>query len=461
MVPLELDDPGADPPSVPRQRRRRRWWLLAAAAGVVPLLVAGQWVANELQRAAWERLADRTQVLSLLGTSLGPLWTVDSNQMQALGEGAAWRGSVVTELARADGSVAVVSIDGRDGRHRWTTSLTQADPARAAYGRDVRPVGSCQRVPDDAAVVACVLTGAIALAQGQEVVTPPGSTSAPRLVVLEARDGRVRSDHRLSAQMSDVATMLPGGLVVLGPSVSTSGAEVVGLDLGSGVERWRTPLPMSSQGWHGGFQTGRAGDGVAVIAGSVLTVIGPDGTVRLNVPVDGTSGLYPIQDGRVAVLVSSGTLVVGGKRDLRLDGAPVTVPTDDGSLPGVVFTRKDVLRAFGPDGSLLWQSADVPSDGLIVLHGVVYVMHLVDLVAIDGATGRTRWTTDLTVPDVPVLTDGRVLLAPRNDEVLALDPSTGVTVWRSPLPAGHLSVGVVNGLLLATSPRGEDAVVLG
>lgn len=117
----------------------------------------------------------------------------------------------------------------------------------------------------------------------------------------------------------------------------------------------------------------RVGDLVAVAGDTALDLLGPDGKVRRSVDLRGYADAQPLADGRLVLPDAAGTLVVGADGDLHLDGEPVGIASDDGSLPGLTLLRSGVLRAFGPTGRQLWQLPGASPAGVVVLGGVVYV----------------------------------------------------------------------------------------
>lgn len=458
MVSIELDDEAHGAPPEPRRavsRRTRTWWVAGAATAVLAL-VLGQWVADQRSQAGWQRLADRTDVVRPVGKFLTARWSLDPSQLATISQGARWRGTVVGPVDLPDGSVALTSVDGRDGRRRWTTPVLGPDPQRAQLGSSLRPAGACERQPDDPSRVVCLVSDAVVVG-AEHSVTAHAPTSEVRLVVVDPATGRTRADHRVGTDLGMLYALLPGGLAVLGSSRSTS--DVVAVDAASGAERWRVPAPPAARG--AGFGVAAVGDAVAVIGDTGLVVLGPDGAVRRTVRVTGFQGYLPAGDGRIAVPGPTGTLVVGADRDLQLDGAALWVAADDGSVPGLALTRSDALHAYGADGRPWWERAGSSPTGAVVLHGVVYLTRDGGVVAVDGVTGRVVWQVSLPVQQLSPMTDGRVLLVALSTEVVALDPRTGAELWRSPLPSGSTTLMSFGGLLLATAKDGTGMVVLG
>ncbi|WP_378100326.1 PQQ-binding-like beta-propeller repeat protein [Cellulomonas sp. T2.31MG-18] len=456
MVPIELDDERAPAPG-PRHRPpsgRTRVWLLGGAAAVVLALVAGQWAADAWARARWERLSDRTEVVAPVDRSLTVRWSLGPSTFVSVSQGVAWRGTVVGPLLGADGSIGVVELDGRDGHVRWTRSVIGPDTARSAKEGALRPTGSCERVPDDASRIVCLLTDAVVVTAGPSVSTSQATQA--HLVVLDPRNGSVRASHAIAADLSHLGVVLRSGLAVL---VSSTRHQVVGVDTGSGVERWRTAPSVLQDG--SGHGVVRVGELVAVAGDTALDLLGPDGKVRRSVGLRGYAGAQPLADGRLVLPDAAGTLVVGPDRDLHLDGVPVGIASDDGSLPGLTLLRSGVLRAFDPDGRQLWQLPGASPAGVVVLGGVVYVTRDGGVTAVDGSTGAVRWQAALPVQQLPPVTDGRVLIVALGTDVAALDLRTGAVLWRAPLPAGHPRLLGFDGLLLAIAQDGSDFVVIG
>lgn len=205
----------------------------------------------------------------------------------------------------------------------------------------------------------------------------------------------------------------------------------------------------------------RVGDLVAVAGDTALDLLGPDGKVRRSVDLRGYADAQPLADGRLVLPDAAGTLVVGADGDLHLDGEPVGIASDDGSLPGLTLLRSGVLRAFGPTGRQLWQLPGASPAGAVVLGGVVYVTRDGGVTAVDGSTGTVRWQAALPVQQLPPVTDGRVLIVALSTDVAALDLRMGAELWRAPLPTGHPRLLGFDGLLLALAQDGSDIVVIG
>ncbi|OZB89274.1 MAG: hypothetical protein B7X41_03710 [Microbacterium sp. 14-71-5] len=460
MVPIELDDevPDGAPPRGPGRRRSRLWVVVGGAVAALAL-AAGQWAADRAQASSWDRLSDRADVVVPLGGSLAVRWSLDPSQLMAVAQGVGWRGTVVGPVALPDGSVAVTALDDRDGHRRWTTPVIGPDAQRAALGGTWHASGSCRRVPDDASRVVCLVSDAVVVDSGTSVTTR-NVTSQVHLVAVDPRTGQLQADHRIGADLDTLDALLPGGLVVVVSSRSSSAHPgVVGVDLDTGTERWRTAPPALAQ-WSG-FGAAAVGNAVAVIGGSGLDVLGPDGSVRRSVRLNGYQGYLSLPDGRIVVPEADGTLVVGPDRDVHLDGSPMWLAADDGSVPGLTLIRNGTLHAYDADGHQRWELPGPAPSGAVVLRGVLYATRDGGVVAVDGSTGTVRWQTALAVQQRSPVTDGRVLLVALGSDVAALDLRTGAVAWRSPLPVDHPELGAFGGMLLAGATDGSSTLVLG
>lgn len=461
MVPIELDDevPPPTPPRPTRRRRRARRRLAVGAVVVVLALAAGQWTSDVRERAAWNRLSDRTDVIAPLGRSVRVLWTLNPSAFATANQGVSWRGTVVGPVLGADGSVGITQLDDRDGHRRWTTRVLGPDAGRVAQGETLDPDASCRRVPGDASRIVCLVLGDAVAKDGRPAA--PVGAAGTHLVVVDPRDGQLRADHTVASDVSTLGPVLPGGLAVMTASSAGAGAvQVVGVDAASGAERWRRATSRAPED-PGRIRLLPVGDMVAVLGGSRLEVLGPDGTVHRSVTLAGNAGALPLADGRLVVADLDGTLVVDPDRDVRLDGAPMRPAFDDGSVPGLTLVRSGTLHAYDSDGHQRWQLPGSSPTGVVVVRGVVYLTRDGDVVAVDGATGRVRWHDALPVQPLAPVTDGRVLLAALSTEVLALDLGTGAVLWRAPLPAGHTLLTSALGLLLASPRDGSGMEVIG
>ena len=97
-----------------------------------------------------------------------------------------------------------------------------------------------------------------------------------------------------------------------------------------------------------------------------------------------------------------------------------------------------------------------PSAGGVMDADRVYVpLQNEQVVALDRETGETRWMRGIETAWPPVLGAGRVYIA-ASDELHALDPETGATIWRVPMPQPLLAPQTFDsGWLLGVHERGD------
>lgn len=175
-------------------------------------------------------------------------------------------------------------------------------------------------------------------------------------------------------------------------------------------------------------------------------------------------------DGTALVVGSEGyTRLVGPAGEVRLDGVPVRVAVDDGSVPGLALTTGGGLRAWDArTGEERWR-VTAPTQGALVLGGLVHVHDGFRVATLAAGTGEVRW--EVTAPELfhddvaqvtGLATDGRRLLvagvqrATGNARLVALDPADGVVVWRADLDGlgAPGDVAAVDGVLLGTGAQG-------
>jgi outer membrane protein assembly factor BamB len=164
-----------------------------------------------------------------------------------------------------------------------------------------------------------------------------------------------------------------------------------------------------------------------------------------------------VADGRVLFGSYDGSVYALQAADGRLlwrhaTGAPVvSTPAVDGRRVLVGSRSYDFLALDAQTGTPSWRRYfwfSWVESSAAVRDGVVYVgsSDAARLYALDAATGRSLWETDVrgTAWGQPAVTADRVLvgteaqagyIAPHSAGVLALDRATGRPVWRYPLPA--------------------------
>lgn len=238
--------------------------------------------------------------------------------------------------------------------------------------------------------------------------------------------------------------------------------KVWGIDASTGDELWSEPLGAS------GFGNPLVLDGVAIVGDGSGAVTAFDlrtgerawrervsGAVRGGVASDGEL-IYVIgEDGDAAAITQTGTVIwrrklreaAPGFEEVRVFGAPTIV--DDVVLVSLVrddFADRPALIALQKEtGNLRWQAldaADVKEDwanvrsspaivGGLAIYGEAYST---GVVAVDVASGETRWITDLGAicfphwPS-PAVVAGQVVI-PRHDGALyAIDAASGRVAW--------------------------------
>lgn len=453
--------PGGRTPGAPRPRRRpRRRWRLAA--GLAVLLVAGSVISGVRARDRAAHLAALPGMLAPLDAAPRELWRT---QLRGWGDVAAVGGDILLFGPDFDRAPAVELLAGATGRPRWVAPLPEI-----GIGSEVR----CSPLGDPARPVRVVCRLA----------------SAPaRLVVLDARTGRRVADRAMDSDNSSVTSI--GDDLVVAEVLSDGRVEVTRQDPVTGTARWtfRSARPLRTPGVGPSWFDVSVQHGVIVANGPVAWAFAPDGTVlgEWHLPggdsaVTGGWGLdiSVLPDGRFAVGQSGGvglsdaqygTVSVSDARDGFPIPGPVLQPVvDDGSAPGVLFTRptsRGGLAALDfATGRLLWEAGSEPWGDALVLDARLVAVAVRRLTALDARSGRLLWSVDVPAGNhaQQVLTDGREILVPmlgteRGAVLVAIDPADGRTRWTTPLPTGTSRLEPVAGRLLALADR--DLVALG
>lgn len=471
-------------PEDPRSRRRRRWWLAGAAVVVVLALAAAQGLLDARQRAAWDALRDRAPMLAPLGPTLAERWRPTGPELVvALTSGARTRDAVVLLRADVDGAISVVAVDPVTGTDRWTTPLLDQPADLTQYdGTPVAP-GACTRLPDDPSHVACLTDDAVTVVDDENGW---GTWTAPtqgRFVVVDAADGHLVADRTLPADEAQGSLVaLPGGVVVHG-MLGEGEWSLVGLDAGDGHELWRTRVPFDDEDPDGAAGSlNRAGDTVLALGypsgggGGAATgaFVGSDGAVRRALTLDaGTYYQGSVAGGLVVVDADGTTTLLRPDRSLPLDGQPLTLSVDDGSLGDLVLTGGAQVYALDADGAPVWTSDTQAYEAGIVLDGRLYLTTDGAATALDGRTGETLWSAPLSggAAVANAMTDGHLLLVPELGEaagglaehprLVALDLASGAQRWTVPLPEDTWMVGGESGVLLVWTGEADEPAVWG
>jgi outer membrane protein assembly factor BamB len=359
----------------------------------------------------------------------------------------------------ADVAGGLVALDVPDGAARWSRSIED--------GIDQGPVldaGSAQvLVADHNGLVHAYSTsdGDEKWVGGTRGVDHPMSagsgvvvTSGPndRLVVLDAASGERRWSRKVPG--TDSASIVVGSEVV----ATTDAGRVVLLDVrdGSVVDDWRLPFPVSDDTTLADVTPALVGDDVvfslglakALASGALFaypvtrSADDPAAGVALRLRLLPT----PTVPNEEPVVVADSVVMAGGPDLLRVspDGSSTLATTPAGLQLGAVanggtaYTRVgEELRAIRvDDGAVSWSvpagAGSLQSQPAVDGDEVVVGSSDVGLLAVDRATGRTRWTA--AVPDA--LSVARPVLLPGGDVLYGggaltrYDAATGTPLWR-------------------------------
>ncbi|WP_196250777.1 PQQ-binding-like beta-propeller repeat protein [Cellulomonas sp. JZ18] len=378
--------------------------------------------------------------------------------------------------------------------------VEEVPPEPGPTGRDdVRP--PWRRHPRRTAAVAAVLVVAVAAAVGLELRTradDAARVSALRAVpgVLGPVDPALPVARRLTADdaagqvlaMALLHGVRAGGVTVTGGQDGSRGV-VVGVDLGTGAEVWRTALPArghegdvelahvwctasqedvtaSRQGRRHPVEDGLVGcvstwrprvDDAAVLDGTTdvptLFAVDPvDGRARQVAELPAGASTTRVDDGWVVVSAADGPVVVEHRGDdgasrwrTVLEGARSAPPPWSGPVVGrgavLVTTPDDGAWLLGlSDGSVARRLPDARGTGGLVLPGGDVVVAERGQGEGPGVLHRADGTSDDLDGEVlvPVEVDdgslGDVLLTSRGSLSVTLRRPDGAVVWRADAP---------------------------
>ncbi|MBO3095152.1 PQQ-binding-like beta-propeller repeat protein [Cellulomonas dongxiuzhuiae] len=464
-VEVALEDGSPDGPVPPSPGRStalgRRWWWLAVPVVAVLALVVGQAVTDYRERVALAALGDVRGVLVPLDDEVEVAWEVDEGTRLA---GAARAGSVlVTSRETADHAVVLEGRDVATGARLW--ALDAVGP-RARWTPEARPGPvPCAARPDHRGQVVCLVTdGGVDVLDGAWTTVPP---TTARLLVLDADDGTVQFERETPATAQ---WLTPSGDDVLLVGTVDGTTHVRSQSVLYGTERWHVTVgagaddrPFTPDAATSALLDART---LAVDHGTAVTLVSTDGEVLRTVGTQTETGLtgqgtpttVELSTALAAAVIGgeSSSAVVSATAEVRLDGSPLPVVVDDGSVPGLVLTRTPQLQAWDAgDGTPRWQATVFDAQNATILQGRVHVGTSAWLVTYDGATGAELWRwagpTGVGTP----LTDGRHLyvLGSRGGrhsgpyDLVALHVADGTEAWRTPLPA-RTWLSTLDGLLL-------------
>ncbi len=445
------------------RRFGKRRLVLAAAIAAVALAVAIGPGVVEARRAAAR--------LAALEASPGVLTSASSPPAEV------WRtpGRVVNHQAEAllvagvqDGSLR--RLDPATGGATWTLLSEDAPPIRRCFpvdealDPDRAPAADGTGAP---APVACTATS--------DPDRP--EADAPPVLVLDPSTGAVTRTVEVRGSLL-AAEPLDGDILVAArlPDGRLSAAR---WDLGALAPRWAftSPQPVLTE----------ASDALELRSES-LTVGGLTLDLTSGRPRDAQDARlqpirleeYTLPGGQTATWwwYADGAYGQGrvtsdhGMRMLALLGPPLVPALTDGSQASTLVTTADGDQLRGLDlrnGGIRWSraypgAASVRAiaqvDGVMVLDGGTSVT------AIDVSTGKELWGTpaDSQVMGGSALTDGELLLLPERDadggvQLVARRIADGSALWRASMPAGTVSLTVVDQRLVAST--GNEVAGLG
>ncbi|WP_282944092.1 PQQ-binding-like beta-propeller repeat protein [Cellulomonas endometrii] len=434
----------------------RRWWPVPVA--VVLAAVAWQVVSDGRAESQADRI--RTTPGVLAETVTAPLEATPWGTGESMG-------LLVSATRTADGRLAgvvvpgtglpaaVVALEPDSGDEAWRVEIGELPDDRGW----TRAAACTDGGVEPATTLWCTVT------DGPEGDGGPVTT---RLVEVDTAAGAVVGSHELAPGSEAVA--LDGTLVVGTPQPGA--VLLVGSDLPSGTERWRTELPDAvSSSYSSGWLGSASGHVLIQGEGGTWAVDPADGRVQAH-----DDGVYV---GRGAELVdiptAGGTrtrfLGADGSGTAEAEGFPMYVWPDDGSAPTVQpmtapAGSDTVLRGVDTvSGDVRWErpAETGARSASMVLDGVLYISDLTAVSAVDLETGAELWTTAASpVLDSGVMTDGRHLLrsetAGRTEELVlsAYTLHNGSLAWSTPVPEQVTQLWPMGGALYGYARDGSE-----
>ena len=474
MHDVEMDEREELPTSIvaASQPSLRRSWPVAA--GLVAVLLGGlaitQTVVDARERARVTRVRTLPGVVGELTASVHELWRSDSGESSAVTGGVLLADRFIGGRLNADGSQSVEALDARTGATAWSLAVSSADPttpadaARPPKCLSAQGVVVCLVVDDYAPLIGTIAPMSLAPQRARVVVVDPRTGT-----LLAERETPTSSTLTVESDLVVVAWVNGGGHGV-----------VTGTEPRTGEVRWTftTPAPLEARaGERLGLDV--TGVGVGIIVGSwsqKLWLLSPDGVLQRELPGNGGSTWFELaRVGLLALRTAQGpvgartTLLVDGRDGQTLDGEPVNLSLDDGSVPGLVFTGGAPLIAWdAATGNRRWASGANTGRTVLLLDGTLYSATHDSVLALDAATGTVLWTSpvqlksDLAVP----LTNGSVLVVVARvptSHLVAFDLADGRRLWDAGLPADVDNLQEVHGRAFGSryTTSGLEVVALG
>lgn len=475
--PLEGGDTGGAAPHERPHRRRALLWTAGVVAVVVAVAGMTQVVLVSRERAAAEAFAKVPGVLPPVGPSL----TIQLHLPPS--DSAAVFGTAGGSLAiGGDGSQTYTRIT--ENGYGWTTQVSAPTAALAGLSpTDMLSESSCQLDGDalhPAARVVCLVSdGGVVLADG-DADSWTLTTTKREVVVMGAADGAVLARWPVERGVS--LAVMPDDLVVIGTG-SEAGSTVIGCDVLTGVIRW-----THTEGSPGGTDDASvsvfpAGDVLALVTptSGVVLLQPHDGSVVRELPTGEAGALWNWYDQPGSVLSMQEPTGTGGTRttfiapdgdpagDTTVQGSPVHVVVDDGSVPGLLLSGDSMTHGWraGTDHEL-WSVNVLQPSSAVVMRGRVYLTSSLGVFAFDGVTGKQLWKAPATdLAPRQAMTDGRHLLVPFESAssslpvLVAFDPVSGREDFRVRYPPGVSGLSQAHGWMVANEDATGDVVVLG
>uniref|UniRef100_UPI0018DF6A12 PQQ-like beta-propeller repeat protein n=1 Tax=Neoroseomonas rubea TaxID=2748666 RepID=UPI0018DF6A12 len=298
--------------------------------------------------------------------------------------------------------------------------------------------------------------------------------------------------RRDTARRRDSDGAMGAGLALSGETVfATTGlSEAMALDAATGEVRWRVDLPAPARG-----APTIAGGRLLVptVSSQLLCLSAEDGsrswTHRATAVTTIPLGLgAPAVDGETVVAgFPSGELFALRLADGRVQWSESLAAAGTGALSDIASVRAHPAVSAGRviavgmgglticvdlrSGRRLWEQETGGTEAAWIAGDWVFMSNDAGQVAAIGRdSGQVRWVTSLRPAprgnrpperiglSSPVLAGGRLLVGTSRDEMVSLDPMSGVVTGRTPMPGGVLQQpALLGGLLLAAT---EDATLV-
>ncbi len=298
--------------------------------------------------------------------------------------------------------------------------------------------------------------------------------------------------RRDTARRRDSDGAMGAGLALSGDTLfATTGlSEAMALDAATGEVRWRVDLPAPARG-----APTVAGSRLLVptLASQLACLSTEDGSrawLHRATPVTTIPlGLgAPAVDGETVVAgFPSGELFALRLADGRVQWSESLAAAGTGALSDIAGVRAHPAISGGRvvavgmgglticvdlrSGRRLWEQEAGGTEAAWIAGDWVFLANDAGQVAAIGRdSGLVRWVTSLRPPprgnrpaerislSAPVLAGGRLLLGTSREELVSLDPESGVVTGRVPMPSALLQQpAIVGGLLLAAT---EDATLV-